>query len=171
MYMASPSVPQTRHWSSTSRLFTDRVWLGNMCVVSRWPLLESPLNQPLVRDRFPSPGATALRDMTLVFRPPCKKDGTEELVELSQCNKEPSSEHVNKWSVFDGWKWTSHISAECASIMDKGIVPRLTSHRQSIPSCPPLPQCAAGWDVGLHSAEELYSQSGKGYVRVHCPVA
>ena len=67
--MASPSVPQTRHCPSTSRLLTDRVWLGSMWVVSRRPLLESPLSQAL-RDWPPPAGATALRESTLLFLPP-----------------------------------------------------------------------------------------------------
>ena len=67
--IASPSVPQTRHCPSTSRLLTDRVWLGSMCVVSRRPLLESPLSQAL-RDWPPPAGATALRERTLLFLPP-----------------------------------------------------------------------------------------------------
>jgi len=27
---------------------------------------------------------------------------------VSQCSRDPSSEHVNKWLGFDGWKCTSH---------------------------------------------------------------
>ena len=162
-YTASPSVPHTRHWPSTSKLFTDRVWLGSIWVVSRWPLPESPASQALMIDWFPPAGAIALRDIMLVLRPPigrnrervniyislttpkwystlstlresnrffvllhthrwshdihseythwyslCMKEGVSELLEVSQCSSEPSSEHVNKWSGLEGWKWTSH---------------------------------------------------------------
>lgn len=39
---------------------------------------------------------------------PCKKDGISECEEDSQWSSEPSSEHVNRWSGFVGWKRTSH---------------------------------------------------------------
>lgn len=42
---------------------------------------------------------------------PCKKEFMSEC-EVSQCSSEPSSEHVNRWSGFVGWKWTSHTVHE-----------------------------------------------------------
>lgn len=99
---------------------------------------------------------------------PCKKEGMSECEEVSQCNSEPSSEHVNRWSGLVGWKWTSHtawtkrkafmkqslwkdtykmilkfkwhivLSAECASMSEKGVLPCLTSQTHSMPSCPPV---------------------------------
>lgn len=71
--IASPSVPQTRYWPSTSKLLTDSVWLGSMWVVSRRPLLESPLSQALMRDWFPPAGAMALCDIMLLFLLPEKQ--------------------------------------------------------------------------------------------------
>lgn len=51
---------------------------------------------------------------------PCKKEGTSEC-EVSQCRSEPSSEHVNKWSGFVGWKWTSHTVNERNKSLNKEI--------------------------------------------------
>lgn len=211
-----------------------------MWVVSRRPLLESPVSQALFRDWFPPVGAMALWERMLLFLfpekqttalqciafvthgnfalfiiwtqviisrsssscmdkssvvlynlfwanfphkvqafscyhklkrykvvLPCKKEGTSEC-EVSQCSREPSSEHVNRWSGFVGWKWTSHtvhekqkslnrkyfffsffkctdkfslcvvLSAEWASMSEKGVFPCLTSQTHSMPSCPPV---------------------------------
>lgn len=71
--IASPSVPQTRYWPRTSKLLTDSVWLGSMWVVSRRPLLESPLSQALIRDWFPPTEAMALWEIMLLFLLPEKK--------------------------------------------------------------------------------------------------
>lgn len=38
--------------------------------------------------------------------------------EVSQCSSEPSSEHVNRWSGLDGWKWTSHTIKEQNSMKE-----------------------------------------------------
>lgn len=41
-----------------------------------------------------------------------RKDGFSDMsVEASQCQRDPSSEHVNKWSGLEGWKWTSHTGS------------------------------------------------------------
>lgn len=41
-----------------------------------------------------------------------RKDGfSDTFVEVSQCQRDPSSEHVNKWSGSEGWKWTSHTGS------------------------------------------------------------
>lgn len=38
----------------------------------------------------------------------CRNEGVSDPLEVSQCSSDPSSEHVNKWSGLEGWKWTSH---------------------------------------------------------------
>lgn len=44
--------------------------------------------------------------------------------EVSQWSSEPSSEHVNRWSGLDGWKWTSHTNKNNnnKSLYESGVI-------------------------------------------------
>lgn len=138
--MDSASVPQTRQGPKTSKLFTDRVLLGSKLVISIRSLAGSVLSQELIRDWWTLAWLLTLCDRKVLLLPPWwkREDFSGAFVEASQCQRDPSSEQVNRWSGLDGWKWTSHISASWAFSNDTGMVPCLTSQILNIPSWPPV---------------------------------
>lgn len=83
-------------------------------------LIGSRENANLNYDKFSA-------DQLQTSLPWWRKDGfSDTSVEVSQCQRDPSSEHVNKWSGLEGWKWTSHTGG-IKSKSDKTISEQVSS--------------------------------------------